>query len=170
MSNISDLPKTKALCSSEQEIDPPVWTIKGHFCRSKLSQTSLIVIHFILFLPRVLLAGENALHEIDTCIHYTMMQLNNGKKIFTWVAKIMQAYCLSVWLSDQRSLNSVPVHHSAAAFTVTSPGGPNPFTPFKYSGIWLNFTGVWRLSIHETYEITAEYETDSFERIQSSPS
>ena len=32
------------------------------------------------------------------------------------------------------------VHHSAAAFTVTSPGGPNLFTPFKYSGIWLNLT------------------------------
>ena len=35
-----------------------------------------------------------------------------------------------------------PVHHSAAAFTVTSPGAPNPFTPFKYSGIWLNFAGA----------------------------
>ena len=33
-----------------------------------------------------------------------------------------------------------PVHHSAAAFTVTSPGGPNPFTPSKYSAILLKFT------------------------------
>ena len=31
--------------------------------------------------------------------------------------------------------------HSAAAFTVTSSGGPNPFTPFKYSAILLKFTG-----------------------------
>ena len=36
----------------------------------------------------------------------------------------------------------IPVHHSAAAFTITSPGGPNPSTPFKYIGMWLNFTGA----------------------------
>ena len=34
------------------------------------------------------------------------------------------------------------VHHSAAAFTVTSPGAPNHFTPFKYSGIHGRSQGV----------------------------
>ena len=90
VSNICDLPKTKALCSSEQEVNPPVSTIKGHFCRSKLSQTSLIVIHFILFLPRVLLAGENALHEIvevSSLVFITLCQRSGQFRDLTFISQ-----------------------------------------------------------------------------------
>ena len=44
---------------------------------------------------------------------------------------------------DRRKVGlAIPLHHSAAAFTVTSSGAPNPFTPFKYSAILLKFTGA----------------------------
>ena len=49
---------------------------------------------------------------------------------------------------------SPPVHHSAAAFTVTSSGGSDSFIPFKYSAILLNLTPS-ALSIHETYANSA---------------
>ena len=62
VSNISDLPKTKAIFVGLDKKKNRCTSI--NFCRSKLSQTSLFVILLILFLPRVLLAGENALHEI----------------------------------------------------------------------------------------------------------
>ena len=68
----------------------PLIYIKGHFCRSKLSQTSLIVIHFILFLPRVLLAGENALHEIvevSSLVFITLCQRSGQFRDLTFISQ-----------------------------------------------------------------------------------
>ena len=48
-----------------------------------------------------------------------------------------------------------PVHHSAAAFTVTSPGAPNPLPHSNTVEYGRTLRGPSALNIHETYEISA---------------
>ena len=67
-----------------------------------------------------------------------------GQHVTVYIPTLCSSDGQQVWCCLSLRPGSVwpaPVHHSAAAFTVTSPGLPNPL-PHSNSGIWLNFAGA----------------------------